>query len=262
MPQHRRRAQGLLANQNAIGGHDPPFDEVAFGRWLNARLETRGERARPSPDYRLERISFALGRFANLVICVGGDTRRHWCLYAEGPFRQIAAARGCENCFGPVLDAKLVQYSPMELDRAFKHPHLTRNFLIGFPFPKHDHNFMLARREPAASISRPRCQPFGPQHSISMVEAKCTGRDVDFPQQDKRQSMLEDARLRRRRKVTARSAANGGDNLRATFAGRRDNDGYVGKLLDHPSQSREVFHSGHACTERHKVEIRQPRYKC
>ena len=74
--------------------------------------------------------------------------------------------------------------------------------------------------------------------------------------------MLEDARLRRRRKVTSRAAANGGDDLRATFAGRRDNDGYVGKLLDQSSQSREVFHSGHACIEQHKAEIRQPRYKC
>jgi hypothetical protein len=61
---------------------------------------------------------------------------------------------GCENRFGPVLDAKLAQYPPnVKLDRAFKHLGLTRNFLVGFPFPKHDHNFALARRELAASIS-------------------------------------------------------------------------------------------------------------
>jgi len=66
--------------------------------------------------------------------------------------------------------------------------------------------------------------------------------------------MPEDARLRRRRKVTSRATADGVDNLRAIFAGRRDNDGYVGKLLDQSSQSREVFHPGHACIEQHKVE--------
>ena len=74
--------------------------------------------------------------------------------------------------------------------------------------------------------------------------------------------MLEDGRLRRKREVASRAVANGGDDLGAAFAGRRDNDGDVRKHLDRPSQSREVFHSGHACIEQHKIEIRHPGYTC
>ena len=74
--------------------------------------------------------------------------------------------------------------------------------------------------------------------------------------------MLEDGGLRRNWEVASRAVANGGDDLRATFAGRRDNNGDVRKLLDRPSQSGEVFQSRHACIEQHKIEIRQLGYSC
>jgi len=93
---------------------------------------------------------------------------RHWCLHAQGPIRQVAAAGGRED-----------------------------------PFRKHDDNFALARREATA------CQPLGPQHRMSMGEAECTGQDVEFPQQDEWQSMLEDGRLRRNREIASRAVTNG-----------------------------------------------------
>src|SRR5262245_1932260 len=47
--------------------------------------------------------------------------------------RQIAGAGGCQHGFGPVPDAELAQDAfDVELDRAFEHVELARNFLVRF----------------------------------------------------------------------------------------------------------------------------------
>ena len=68
------------------------------------------------------------------------------------------------------------------------------------------------------------------------------------------EGMKEDGRLRRKWEIAPRAVANGGDDLRATFAARRDNNGDVRKLLDRPSQSGEVFQSRHDQNSRERAD--------
>src|SRR5215467_1641629 len=85
-------------------------------------------------------------------------------------------------------------------------------------------------------------------------------RDVEFARHYKLQSVLEHARLGRRKDVASRATENSGDDLVAVLTRRRDNNRDVRKPLHHASQSHKVFHSGHVCIEQQKIKNRRLGY--